>query len=297
MLVVSGSSNPELTKKIAVQLKAKLAKVELSRFPNSEARVWIQEEDANDIAVIVQSFSDPADNHIIEFCLLVDAVKRLGAKKIVAVIPWMGYCIQDKVFRTGEPLSARVIADIIQSTKVDSVITVDLHNETTSGFFSLPLVHLSAWPIFIELFKTKKTADIVVAPDVGALKETTQVAQSLNLPLVTINKKRDFASGNVAIVGVDGEVKGKRALIMDDFISTGGTLVQTAEYLHEQGVKEITVAVTHHLFVPGAQEKLEKCPITKLYITDTVANQAVSSKKIRVVSIAGLIAEAIKSRT
>jgi ribose-phosphate pyrophosphokinase len=295
MLVVSGSSNPQLAEKIATKLKARLARVELSRFPNSEARIWIQEKDANDIAVVVQSFSAPADNHIIEFCLLVDAVKRLGAKKIIAVVPWMGYCIQDKVFRQGEPLSARVIADLVQSAKVDSVITVDLHNETTLGFFSLPLVHLTAWPIFIEGFKSRQAADIIVAPDVGALKETTKAAQELGLPLVTINKKRDLATGKVEIVGVDGEVQGKRALIMDDFISTGGTLVQTAEYLHDSGVTEIIVAVTHHLFVPGAQEKLEKSPITKLCITDTVANKTPESKKITVVSVANLIAEAVKT--
>lgn len=296
MVIIPGSSNPKLAKKIATNLKTKLAQVELSRFPNSEARVWIQEKDANDVAVVVQSFSAPADNHIIEFCLLVDAVKRLGAKKIIAVVPWMGYCIQDKVFRSGEPLSARVVADLIQSTKVDSLITVDLHNETTLGFFSLPLTHLSAWPLFKARFENQSQADVVVAPDVGALKETTKIAQELQLPLVTINKKRDLTTGKVEIVGVDGEVKGKRALIMDDFISTGGTLVQTAEYLHDQGVKEIIVAVTHHLFVPDAQEKLEKSPISKLYVTDTVANQAPRSKKLKVVSVADLIAEAIKGR-
>lgn len=296
MIVVSGSSNLPLAKKLADQLKARLAKVELSCFPNSEARVWVKEKDANKTAVLVQSFSAPADNHIIEFCLLVDAVKRLGAKKIIAVIPWMGYCIQDKVFRQGEPLSARVIADIIQSTKVDSLITVDLHNETIQGFFSLSLIHLSAVPLFQKIFQNTNLVDMIIAPDAGALKKTTQISQKLGLPMVTINKKRDFASGKVEIVGVDGRVKGKRALITDDFISTGSTLVQTAEYLNQQGVKEIIVAVTHHLFVPGAQEKLERAPIDRLYITDTIPNQAQKSQKIQVISVTPLIAEAIKKR-
>ncbi|OGD62803.1 hypothetical protein A2160_05540 [Candidatus Beckwithbacteria bacterium RBG_13_42_9] len=296
MFVLSGSSNLPLAKKLAKKLACELTPVELSRFPNSEARVWIKSGNINDTAVVLQSFSDPADNHILEFCLLVDAVRRLGAKQIVVVIPWMGYCIQDKIFRRGEPLSARVVADIIQSTKVDSIITVDLHNETTLGFFNTPLIHLSANPLFVEFFKKKGNIDVLVAPDIGAAKESGQMARELGLPLATISKKRDLNTGKVTILGIEGEVKGKRVLITDDFISTGSTLIQTAEYLKKRGATKVTVAVTHHLFVPGVQEKLEKSQIDELYISDTIKNQYPQSKLLQVLSLAGIIAEAIKSR-
>lgn len=296
MKLISGSSNRPLAEKIAAKLKIPLGKVELSRFPNSEARVWIREDKLGDTVIVVQSFSDPADNHIIEFCLLVDAIRRLGVKVIIAIIPWMGYCIQDKVFRRGEPLSARVVADIIQSTQVKTVITLDLHNETTLGFFSEPIIHLSATPLFVDFFKKKNQIDMVVAPDMGAAKESGKVAQALDLPLATISKKRDLETGKVQILGIDSQVKGKRVLITDDFISTGSTLIQTAQYLKEQGAKKITVAVTHHLFVPQTQEKLEASPINELYVTDTVVNKYPTSKKLKVISVAKVIADAIKNQ-
>ena len=296
MKVFSGSSNQSLAMLIAQKLDCQLAQVELSRFPNGEARVWIKEDKVNDTNIVVQSFSDPADNHLIEFCLLIDAIRRLGARQIMAVIPWMGYCIQDKIFRRGEPLSARVIADIIQSTQVNAIITIDLHNETTLGFFSTPIIHLSATPLFIDFFKKKNQIDVIIAPDIGAVKESGKVAQALNLPIATINKRRDLHTGKVEILGIEGQVKGKKVLITDDFISTGSTLMQTAQFLQDRGAKSIVVAVTHHLFVPGVQEKLEASPIDELYISDTIVNQYPASKKLKIISVAEIIATAIKNQ-
>lgn len=293
MLIFSGSSNPVLAKKVAQELGCRNGRVLLSSFPNSETRVRIMEKNINSEVVLLQSFSNPADKNIIEFCLLADALKRLGAKKIVAVIPWMGYCIQDKVFLPGEPLSARVIANLIQACKIDSIIMVDLHNEAIEGFFDLPLSVLSAMPLFEDLFKKKDKIDVLVSPDVGALKKTTRFAEKLKLPIVTINKKRELVSGRTKIIGIEGKLEGKKALIIDDFISTGETLIQTAKYLKAQKVQKVIVAVTHHLFIKGTQKKLEKSPIDKIYISDTVMNPEKTSKQLEIVSVNKIIAQAI----
>ncbi|NMB57503.1 ribose-phosphate pyrophosphokinase [Candidatus Beckwithbacteria bacterium] len=294
MQVFSGSSNLPLAHKIAQNLDCKLAKVEINKFPNQEIRLWINEEKIDHKAVVVQSFAKEPDRMIIEFCLLVDALKRLGVKEITAVIPWMGYCIQDKIFRNGEPLSSRVIADIIQATKVNEIITVDLHNETTQGFFSLPLIHLSATNLFVEKLKNNNL-DCLVAPDVGALKETIPIAKAMNLPIVIISKKRDLQTGKVQILGIEGDIEGKNALIVDDFISTGGTLIQAAEFLKKQKAKTITVAATHHLFVEGVEARLEKSLIDKLYITDTInsEDEKVDHQFLDIISISETITKKI----
>jgi ribose-phosphate pyrophosphokinase len=298
MQIYSGSTNPSLAQKIAKKLHVPLAKVELSKFPNQETRVWIQEPKVDKKVVVVQSFAGNPNDTIIEYCLLVDALKRSGAKEIIAVIPWMGYCIQDKIFRNGEPLSAKVISEIVENTKPEKVITIDLHNETIQGFFS-NVSHLSAIPLYLKHFKNNHEIDIVIAPDVGALKETTKIAQALDLPIATLNKKRNLDTGKVEIVGIDGQIAGKRALIMDDFISTGGTLIQTADYLHQSGVQHITVAVTHHLYIPGTQKRLLNSHINDLYVTDTIQNpdkKLKSSKtKMHIKSITDIICEEINN--
>lgn len=288
MQIISGTSNKPLASKVAKLLNTKIADVELSCFPNSELRVWIKDKVEKDV-VIIQSFSGHPNRFILEYCLLVDAARRSGAQNITAVIPWMGYCIQDKVFRQGEPLSAKVVAEIIQSTKPNKIITFDLHNDAIPGFFASQVTHLSANPIFLKEFRKIKVLNCIVAPDVGALKETTKTAQELNLPIVVLNKKRDYATGNVEIVNVDGNVKNKNVLITDDFISTGKTLIQTTQYLKNQGAKKIFVAITHHLYVKGVNAKLAQASIDELYISDTIAmpdTEKNNKLNLKIVSVA-----------
>lgn len=296
MQIYSGSYSQDLAKKIAKVKDIKLGDVDLSQFPNKEVRVWVKEEKIDKEVVVVQSFVNDPNKAILEFCLLVDALRRSGAREINVVIPWMGYCVQDKIFRQGEPLSAKVVADIVMSVNPSKVITVDLHNETIQGFFP-SVTHLSATPLFIEYFSSGIKPDVIIAPDVGALKETTEIAHSLDLPIAVLNKKRDRNTGKVEIVGVDGDVSEKHALIMDDFISTGSTLVQTAKYLKQSGVEKISVAVTHHLFIDGVQEKLAASPIDDLFITDTVSLpkdfKKNSTINVHVISVADMIANTL----
>jgi len=296
MKIFAGSSNPKLAKKIAKELRVKLGKIELSRFANNEARVWIKEDVINKKAVIVQSFSYPPDEHLMEFCLICDALKRLGARKIIAVIPWLGYCVQDKVFRPGEPLSSKVIAKILQSLKINRIVTLDLHNETIAGFFDFSFTHLSATQVFIDYFAQKKIGiDSIISPDVGALKRATIFAQALNLPLTVINKKRNLITGKVSILGVNNEVKGKKVLVVDDFISTGGTLIKTANFLKEKGAQKVYAAITHHFYVKRVQEKVDKSQLDQLFVTDTIKPpEKINSKKLKIISIGKLLAENIE---
>ena len=295
MKVYSGSSNPELAKKIAKELKVKMGKIELSRFSNGECRVWIKDKTANEKAVVVQSFSSPPDEYLIEFCLICDALKRMGAKKIIAVIPWFGYCIQDKVFREGESLSSKVIAKIIQTSKINRIITLDLHNQTIEGFFDVPFTELFTTYTLIDYLKNKgPKIDTIISPDVGAVKKSIHFAESFKIPLVTISKKRDFSTGKVSIISINEKINGKSVLITDDFISTGGTLMQTASYLKKQGVKKVYACLAHHFFVKGVQEKIEKSSIDKIFVTDTIQAPIKKYKKLQVISIAQRLAQSIK---
>jgi len=301
MKVYSGSSNIPLAKKIAKELGADFGSVELSQFANGEARVYVQDKSVNTKVIVVQSFSYPPDKHIMEFCLLCDAIRRKGARHIIAVIPWMGYCVQDKVFRRGEPLSSKVIANIIETTKADNIITIDLHNQTIEGFFETPFKELFTTGTIIEYLKNEDLKiDGIISPDVGAFKKASIFARNFELPMVTINKKRDLKTGKTSIIGVDGKIEGKRVLIVDDFISTGGTLMQSADYLKEQGVKKVYAALAHHFYIDGVQEKIEKSKIDRLYVANTInmpktedRRRKTENSKLRIIDAAEMIAEAI----
>lgn len=296
MKIFAGSSNPKLAKKISQSLKIPMGKIEVSRFANGETRVWIKEAMINRTAIVIQSFSYPPDEHLIELCLIVDALKRLRVKKIITVIPWMGYCIQDKVFRPGEPLSSKVIANIIQNLKVSHVVTLDLHNQTIEGFFDIPFTELFTTYTIIDYLKKRIKVDTVISPDVGAVKKTVLFAQVFNTPLVTINKKRDLRSGEVSIVGVNGKVQGKSVLIVDDFISTGQTLIKTAQYLKKRGVKKVYACLAHHFYIPGVQEKIEKSHLDMLFATDTIEQpNNVKYSKLKIIPVANLISKEIKN--
>ena len=297
MKIFAGSASLKLAKKIAAELKVKLGKIELSRFANGEARVWIKDNIVDKRVIVVQSFSSPPDEHLMEFCLICDALKRLGVKKIIAVIPWLGYCIQDKVFRPGEPLSSEVVAKLLQSLKINSIITLDLHNKTTADFFDFSFKHLSAIQVFAEYFvKNKIQIDSIISPDSGGLKRAKQFAQAMNLPVAVINKKRNLANGEVSILGVNREIKGEKTLIVDDFISTGGTLIKVARFLKEKGVKKVHAAITHHFYVHGVQEKIDQSQVDKLFVTDTIRlPELIKSKKLKTISTSKLLANVLKS--
>lgn len=293
MQIFAGKSNVKLATNLVMSLQLPLSQSESTVFANGEARVLVTEPKVNEQAVILQSLSNPVDQHLIEYCLLADALTRKGAREIVGVIPWLGYSKQDKVFQPGEALSAKVVAKILQTTKMKKLITFDLHNRAILGFFDIPVTELSAKPLFLEYFKNEvgdKT--VVVAPDEGAVKSSSYFARELNVPIVYMDKRRDLKTGEVQVVGMSGNVEGAEVLIVDDMIVTGSTVMETANYLKSKGAIKVTVAATHHLYVPGVNEKIEKSEIDRVVVTDTVAlpEGVEASKKLTILSVADVIA-------
>jgi len=231
MKIFAGTSCQKLAEDIILSVGARRAvplqqgKIELSRFPNGENKVWVKDDVKNETVFVLQNFSSPVDQNILQFCLMVDALKRLGAKKIIGIIPWLGYAKQNKVFREGESLAAEVVAKIVSSSGVDEVILMDVHSENVKGFFSVPVKELSALDFFIEYinnkikirstkfetnskiqnntkYKIQNSDFVVVAPDKGALNRNKIVAEKLGLPLFSIDKERDLGTGKIAIRGI-----------------------------------------------------------------------------------------------
>lgn len=297
MRLFGGSSNQELVKKIW-EMGVDVGEVDISKFANDEKRVSVGKGSGK--TAILQSFSKPVDEEIIEFCLLADALTRAGYSELVGVVPWLGYSKQDKVFLPGEALSAKVIAQIIQTTKIKKLITFDLHNRAITGFFDIPVVELSAKPIFRDYFAQKigdkQNSYVVVAPDEGAVKASASIARELGLTIAYMDKRRDLTTGEVRVVGMSGEVEGKHVLIVDDMIVTGSTMMESAEYLKKMGAVSVAVAATHHLYLPGVQKKLDESEIDEVVVSDTVqmigdaVGQQVSDK-LKTLSVASLIVD------
>jgi len=308
MQIFSGSSNRALASRIAKILGSEIGKVESSLFENGECRVRVM-SDGKGSAFLLQSLSQPVDQSIIEFCLIADALARDGHSNIVGIVPWLGYSKQDKVFREGEPLSAKVIAQILQTTKIKKLITFDLHNRAITGFFDIPVVELSAKPIFLEYFRdmfSHKRSEhslsqgsdlgesdfVVVAPDEGAVKSSAYFARELDVAIAYMDKRRDLRTGKVEVVAMSGDVKGKRVIIVDDMIVTGSTMMESAKYLKKLGAKSVSVAATHHLYINGVQEKLERSEIDKIVVSDTVSCTSKHEyKKLKILSIAQTIVD------
>lgn len=296
MKIFSGSSNQPLAEKIAKALKTDLAKVDLSSFANGECRVWVKEDVIGKNCVVVQSFSAPPDKMIIEFLLIVDALVRVGAGKIFCIIPWFGYSLQDKVFRSGEPIAAKIIAKIISLSGVSRVFTVDLHSESVTGFFDIPVMHYSARDLFVQYIKKNiSNNSVVVSPDFGGMKRSRLFAKDLNLDLVNINKERDRNTGELTICGISDSIKDKTCLIFEDLINSGRTVASTAKLLRKEGAKKIYFFATHNLFLKEAYETLEKSPVDQVIITDSnYSAQQNQWRKLKIISLAPMFAEGIK---
>jgi ribose-phosphate pyrophosphokinase len=253
MKIISGSSNRPLAEGIAKLFGNQLVDVDLSYFANGEKRVWIKEPVRGQNVVLVQSLSAPADEHTIELLLLVDALERMGARHINLVMPWMGYSLQDKVFREGEPIAAKVIADLISNSYIKRAFLLDLHNSSTPGFFSIPTQHLSAMNLFMEYVKTSRV-----------------FAEKLNVELVKIDKHRDLNSGEVSAMDVAGDVHGKIAIVFDDVINSGSTVVSAAEILKERGAAEVHFAAVHGLFANDGQKRIQDSQANSVIVTNSI---------------------------
>jgi ribose-phosphate pyrophosphokinase len=290
MKVLSGSSNTPFATSLAKHLKAELLPVELSQFANGEKRVWVRGDVRGENVILVQSFSHPADEHIIEFLLTADAIERMGARHIHAVIPWLGYSLQDKVFRDGEPIAAKVVANLVSGAHIKRVFLLDLHNSSTPGFFSIPSHHLSALHTFAEYAKkTWNTQDMVIAsPDFGGLKRARLFADLLHVELVNIDKARDIHSGEITDMDLHGNVAEKTVLIFDDVINTGSTVEKSARELKTHGAHAVHFLSTHGIFADNGLERIAKSAIDSVIITNSIPQPAAA--KIKVLDIAPVFA-------
>lgn len=276
MKVVAGSSNLPLAQAIAHELGTEMVSVEIDAFSNGEKRIHFTEELHGQSVVVVQSFSNPVDSHIMETLLLLDALERHGVRHVSLVVPWMGYSLQDKVFRPGEPISAKVVANLLSHAYVKRIFLFDLHNSSIPGFFSVPTYYLTALEIFKEyLLKELVLDDMVIAsPDFGGLKRARTFAELVGAPLAKIEKQRDLETGKPRAISLNGEdVAGKTVVLFDDCIVSGGTVIETASLLKKSGAEKIYFLASHGLLVNNAAERLAKAEVEKIVITDSIHHE------------------------
>ncbi|OGJ22587.1 MAG: hypothetical protein A2804_00705 [Candidatus Pacebacteria bacterium RIFCSPHIGHO2_01_FULL_46_10] len=295
-MLFSGTSNSALATRIASLAKIPLGKTEISTFANDEKRIWIQDNVVGKHVFILQSFSAPVDEHILEYLFLVDALDRAGARSITAIVPWMGYSLQDKVFRPGETIAARVIADLISAQHIKRVMLMDLHSNSVAGFLSVPTTVLSAWSVFIaHAKKTYKKDIVVISPDFGGLKRASVFATALDVPFLNIDKRRDLTTGNIEARLASGDVRGKTCIVIDDVINTGSTMIESARVLKEHGAKRVVFYATHALLAGDASRNLEQSQVDEVIVSDTVSVEEKTFSKLRVLSVAPVFAAAMKA--
>lgn len=294
MIILSGQSNRPLAQEIAQSAGAEWGEVEIGKFKNGEKQLRILAEVTNQDVVIVQSLYQPVDEHIMEMLLLIDAADRAGAEEITLVIPWLGYSLQDKVFLPGQPLSARVVANLVSSQRVARVFLLDLHNPSIPGFFSVPTRILSSNKLFAAHVRQNFVDPIVVSPDFGGLKRARTFAEMLDAPLSYVDKTRDLITGEVTVNSIVGSnPEGRSCIVVDDIISTGSTVMEVAEQLHRLGAKEVVFYATHGLFVQDALDKLEDGPIDHIVVTNSVPLTRETSF-VSQVSVADLISHELR---
>jgi ribose-phosphate pyrophosphokinase len=295
--VFSGNAHPALTREICHWLDKPLADSEIRQFSDGEIHLQIQENVRGEDVFVIQPTSTPVDRNLMELLLILDALKRASAKRITAVLPYYGYARQDRKDRPRVPISARLVAALLETAGADRVLTLDLHAAQIQGFFDIPVDHLFAAPVMIEYFRSLQLNDVtVVSPDAGGVERARAFAKRLNSPLAIIDKRREEA--NVAeVMNVVGEVKGRHCLIVDDIIDTAGTLVKGAEALLEKGALSVTACATHAVLSGGAVARIEASLLKEVVVTNSIppSEEAGKSGRIKSLSIAKLLAEAIRS--
>jgi ribose-phosphate pyrophosphokinase len=296
--VFSGTANSKLTEEICESLGCPLGAVMIKRFADGETHLQIQENVRGADVFLVQPTCTPVDQHLMELLLLLDALKRASAERITAVLPYYGYARQDRKDRPRMPISAKLVASLLETAGASRVLALDLHAAQIQGFFDIPVDHLFAAPVMLEYFETRfERGDlIIVSPDAGGVERARSFAKRLNAPLAIIDKRRTDA--NVAeVMNIIGEVRGKHCLMVDDLVDTAGTLVKGVEALLEQGAKSVSACATHPVLSGSAVERICASPLLELVVTNSIplAGPAAECSKIRQLSVAPLLARAIQS--
>jgi ribose-phosphate pyrophosphokinase len=288
------NSNPGLAREIADHIGVPLGDAHVGKFSDGEIHVKLDESVRGADVYVIQSTCHPVNQHLMELLVMVDALKRASARTINVVIPYYGYARQDRKTRARDPITAKLVANLIETAGADRVITMDLHANQIQGFFDIPVDHLLGVPILADYFIKKKLDDVVVvSPDHGGVIRARKLAERLEAPIAIIDKRRP--EPNVAeVMNIVGDVKGKKAIIIDDIIDTAGTITLAANALLEQGAKEVYACCTHPVFSGPAIDRIRQANIEEMVVTNTIPlPEEKKLDKIKVLSVASLIGEAI----
>jgi len=299
-VVFTGNANRDLAQEITSSLGVELGRASVGRFSDGEVMVEIQQNVRARDVFVVQSTCAPTNEYVMELLIMVDALKRASARRITAVMPYFGYARQDRRPRsTRVPISAKVVANLLETVGVERVLTMDLHADQIQGFFDIPVDNIYASPVLLADLKSKNYNDLVViSPDVGGVVRARAMAKQLGCDLAIIDKRRP--SANVSeVMHVIGEIEGRNCVIMDDMIDTAGTLVKAAEVLKERGARRVYAYCTHAVFSGPAIERIAKSQLDEVVITNTIplSDAAKACKKIRQLTVAFLFAETIRRIT
>ncbi len=297
LLLLSGTANPELSERIAREINMPLAEIQVTRFADGEFDVKIAESVRGKDVFVIQPTCHPVSDNLVQLFIILDALRRASASRVNAVIPYYGYARKEKKTQARDPISAKLMANIIELAGANRVITVDLHAEAIQGFFDIPVDALTASKILARHARERHGADVVVvSPDTGGTARARSLARLLDAPIAIIDKRRP-RDDDVEILNVIGDVEGKPCVVIDDLISTGSTLVGAAKALRANGAVSVDVVATHGVLSNGALQRLHAAPIDEICITDTIplhdGHSFDDAPKLRVLSVAPLIAEAI----
>lgn len=295
----AGNAHRALAQSIAHHAGVPLGEMMITRFNDGEIRVQVEESARGNDIFIVQPTSAPVNDNLMELLIMVDAFRRASAQKITVVLPYYGYARQDKKIKPREPVTARLVADLLESSGVTRAVCVDLHAAQIQGFFRIPVDHLYAGPLLAEYLTAQGYVDgntCVVSPDVGGVARASALAETLKTSIAIIAKRRPEV-GRVEIVEIIGDVRGKRCILIDDMIDTGGSIVGGAETLIQRGAAEVVACCTHAVLSKGAMEKIAASSIKKLITTDSIPfkwPQFIADGHVEVLSVAPLLADAIR---
>lgn len=292
--IFSGSSNPVLASKIAEHLGTPLGKIKRSRFKSGEVYVHYEESIRNCDVFLVQSLSHPINEHFVELLVMIDAAKRASARTINVVLPYYGYARQERKAAPREPISAKMVADVLTTVGANRIITIDLHAPAIQGFFNIPVDHLTALDLISDYLKAKNIINpVVVSPDAGRASTAEKLANQLDSPFAIMIKKRPTHNESV-ITHVIGDVKGYTPIIIEDMIDTGSTIVNVVEGLKERGAEDVYVCATHPVFSGAALQKLDHPSINEVVVTDSILLPEDRSARFKVITVAPMLAEATR---
>jgi ribose-phosphate pyrophosphokinase len=297
LTIFSGGSNPTLAEAICRYVEILPGRIEVTRFSDGESYVEIGENVRGVDCFVVQPTCAPVSHNLLELLIIIDALKRASAGSIVAVMPYFGYARQDRKTKPRTPISAKLVADLITAAGADRVLAMDLHAGQIQGFFNIPFDHLFSKPVIIEYLSARFGGDgcVVVSPDAGGVERARAYSKKLGAPMAFIDKRRP--APNVSeVMHLVGEVKGKDAIIIDDIIDTAGTLTLAAKAVMDHGARSVSASATHGVLSGPALERIEASPLEQVIITDTIplSEAGKKSKKIKVMSVARLLGEAVK---